>query len=76
MVGRYGGHGRHGGGGGVGGMGSGGSCVCVACGEKVPHRPGTPCMEERCPKCGKVMFREGSAHHQAALEKMRSKKSG
>jgi len=47
----------------AGGMGSGGHCVCPKCGERVPHRSGVPCREERCPKCGTVMLREGSYHH-------------
>jgi len=33
-------------------------------------------MEERCPKCGKVMLREGSEHYRAAMEKKRSKDRG
>lgn len=57
---------------GPGGMGSGGFCICLGCGTKVAHEQGVPCMQERCPKCGKAMVREGSAHHLAALEaKMR-----
>lgn len=46
------------------GLGSGGSCICVACGKRLPHRPGIPCREERCPDCGKAMLREGSPHHE------------
>ena len=61
---------------GPGGMGSGGYCVCMSCGKKVPHRQAVPCMEERCPDCGRVMVREGSEHHRAALEaKSRKKKA-
>ncbi len=59
-----------------GGMGAGGNCICMACGTKVPHRPGVPCREERCPKCGRVMLREGSSHHMAALAKRRGPGSG
>ncbi len=55
------------------GMGSGGYCICATCGTRVPHRRGVPCREERCPKCGKVMLREGSEHHQAWLEKQKKK---
>jgi hypothetical protein len=56
-------------------MGQGGWCVCVACGHRQPHNAGVPCREERCPKCGKAMLREGSAHHQAFLAK-KGKTSG
>jgi predicted Fe-Mo cluster-binding NifX family protein len=50
------GGGRRGGGGGFG-AGPGGDCVCPACGERTPHRPGMPCFEARCPKCGAAMIR-------------------
>ena len=43
--------------------GTGGNCVCLGCGATKPHEPGIPCREERCPKCGKAMIREGSEHH-------------
>ncbi len=45
-------------------MGSGGNCVCPKCGYRAPHRRGLPCQEERCPKCGAKMLREGSYHHE------------
>ncbi len=45
-------------------MGQAGYCICPKCGYKQPHRRGTPCQEERCPKCNGKMLREGSAHHQ------------
>jgi hypothetical protein len=47
-----------------GGMGGGGFCVCPTCGQRVPHRAGMPCLDERCPKCHVAMVREGSPHHQ------------
>ena len=47
-----------------GGMGGGGFCVCPKCGQRVPHRAGTPCLDERCPICSVAMVREGSPHHQ------------
>jgi hypothetical protein len=53
----------------AGGMGSGGSCVCLGCGATKPHEAGRPCQEERCPKCGKAMVREGSEHHLAYMKK-------
>jgi predicted RNA-binding Zn-ribbon protein involved in translation (DUF1610 family) len=51
------------------GEGAKGQCVCMSCGTRIAHRRGVPCLDERCPKCGKAMLREGSRHHQAALEK-------
>jgi predicted amidophosphoribosyltransferase len=50
-------------------MGPRGHCICPKCEEKVPHRRGIPCEEERCPKCGAKMLREGSHHHQLLQEK-------
>jgi hypothetical protein len=47
-----------------GGLGGGGFCICPKCGKKVQHRPGTPCLDERCPSCGVALVREGSPHHQ------------
>jgi ribosomal protein S27AE len=57
-------------------MGSGGNCVCGRCGYVKPHVSGVPCKEERCPKCGAVMLREGSYHHQLLVEKKRKKAGG
>ena len=55
------------------GMGPLGDCVCLACGATKPHERGVPCAKERCPKCGRAMVREGSAHHLAYLRKQRQK---
>ncbi len=40
------------------GAGPTGNCVCPECGEKIPHRQGTPCYSVICPKCGTAMIRE------------------
>ncbi|MFC1534273.1 hypothetical protein ACFL7M_13005 [Thermodesulfobacteriota bacterium] len=38
--------------------GPGGYCVCPNCVEKFSQQLGTPCYEQRCPKCGTAMIRE------------------
>ncbi len=40
------------------GAGPGGNCVCPNCGHKEPHKPGTPCYNASCPKCGTRMVRD------------------
>ena len=40
------------------GAGPGGKCICPNCGEKVPHKLGTPCYKQLCSKCGAAMTRE------------------
>jgi len=37
--------------------GSGGYCVCLQCGERVPHQRAMPCNSVTCPKCGSKMVR-------------------
>ncbi len=32
-------------------------CVCSRCNTSIPHKPGSPCWQERCPKCGSPMVR-------------------
>lgn len=51
------------------GLGPGGFCLCPKCGHRQPHRPGVPCQEERCPKCGVVLVREGSEHDRLIKDK-------
>ncbi len=57
-------------------MGAGGFCVCVSCGYRKPHERGVPCMEEKCPKCGKVLFREGSDHYKMVMETRKKEGNG
>jgi len=38
--------------------GPGSYCVCPNCGEKAVHQQGSPCYEQKCPKCGTAMARE------------------
>ena len=54
------------------GMGPGGFCICPKCGYKEPHVAGIPCRDEKCPKCGARMVREGSYHHKLTSEKRAS----
>jgi len=39
------------------GLGPGGFCQCPACGIKVPHEQGIPCVQIRCPRCSQIMER-------------------
>jgi Zn-finger nucleic acid-binding protein len=50
-------------------MRAGGHCICPKCDARTSHQRGVPCQEEKCPKCGAKMLREGSEHHQLLLKK-------
>ncbi len=39
------------------GCGPGGFCRCPACGFRVPHEQGIPCVQVTCPHCGQNMER-------------------
>jgi len=43
----------------MGGIAAGptGQCVCPKCGHTKTHQVGTPCTQQRCPKCETIMTR-------------------
>jgi hypothetical protein len=49
---------KRGGQGGGFAKGPSGFCICPDCGEKSTHQQGSPCYEQKCPKCGAAMTRE------------------
>jgi len=55
------------------GLGAIGYCICPKCEEKIPPRRGILCLQERCPKCGSKMIREGSFHHNLYQQKKRER---
>lgn len=38
------------------------SCICPQCGFEQPHRFGSPCKDEICPKCQHNMIRKGTPY--------------
>ncbi len=51
------------------GLGPVGHCVCPKCEYRIRHEAGRPCQEQRCPRCGAKLLREGSDHHALWLKK-------
>jgi predicted RNA-binding Zn-ribbon protein involved in translation (DUF1610 family) len=49
-------------------------CICVHCNTRIPHERGIPCRQNKCPNCGKIMFKEGSYHHLLYLKKLKDEK--
>ena len=56
-------------------MGRGGFCVCPKCDNRASHSRNKPCQQERCPKCGAKLLREGSPHHDLFLKKQRESRN-
>jgi len=54
-------------------MGPEGYCYCTKCDYKTKHKRGVPCQDERCPKCGAKLIREGS-FHDGLIKKKKEKK--
>lgn len=54
-----------------GGLGAVGKCVCTKCGYQVAKKAGMPCIEQRCPKCGTALFREGGVHYTKTINKQK-----
>lgn len=44
-------------GGNLPGSGPGGYCVCPSCGYSKDHAVGSPCKNEKCPKCGNRLIK-------------------
>lgn len=36
------------------------NCICPNCKTVVPHKPGLPCFQTKCPKCNSGMTRQFS----------------
>ncbi len=43
---------------GGGNSGPEGTCKCPKCEHEIPHKPGVPCIEMKCEKCGTSMVRK------------------
>jgi hypothetical protein len=50
-------------------MREGGYCICPKCGERMIHKRGIRCQDEKCSKCDTKMLREGSYHHELLMKK-------
>ncbi len=53
----------------VNNSGSSGFCICLICGEKVPHKANKSCKQTFCLTCNMKMIRV-SAEHQELLKKL------
>lgn len=42
------------------GFGPPSNCICPNCGLIVPHKPGIPCFQTKCSRCGSPMTRRFS----------------
>ena len=54
-------------------MGPLGYCICPKCDYKSRHKQGIPCQDDKCPKCGSKMIREGSYHDDLLIKKKQKK---
>jgi len=41
------------------------NCICPNCGVVIPHRPGLPCFQTKCPQCNSRMTRQFSPENEA-----------
>jgi hypothetical protein len=39
------------------------NCICPKCGLIMPHQPGIPCFQTRCPRCSSPMVRQFFSEH-------------
>ena len=53
-----------------------GYCICPRCETRLAHRQGVRCRDERCPRCGAKMLREGSEHHELWLRRHQERAGG
>ena len=43
---------------GIGNRGRSVNCLCPNCGMIIPHQPGLPCFQTKCPECNSPMARQ------------------